>query len=238
MPIPNSNTRRNAVNLTGHKFGRWTVISFFDKVEYKYAHGRGSTCLRWLCRCECGEEKIVRGNSLKNGSSVSCRCYQREFQYKRKLRHGHTGRAIGVDHSTPEYQAWAHMIQRCLNSSCPEYRNYGARGITVCERWMEAKNFLADMGPRPSAKYSLDRINNDGNYEPDNCRWATQHQQQRNRRTNRWIEWNGRTQVLADWARELGFPKNVITSRMSLGWTVERTFTTPYARRRLVTTAT
>jgi len=121
------------------------------------------------------------------------------------------------------------MIQRCTNPDFPEYEHYGGRGITVCERWHDFANFLADMGERPSSKYSIDRFpDNNGNYEAENCRWATSREQGRNKRTNRIIEAFGRKQLLCEWAEETGLSPTLITARMGrLGWSIERALSTP-----------
>lgn len=118
----------------------------------------------------------------------------------------------------PEYFAWHAMMSRCYRKYHQSYRNYGARGITVCSRWHSYENFLADMGRRPSTQHSLDRIDNDGNYEPDNCRWATYKEQQRNKRTSAHITIDGRTQTVSDWADEMGVSRNRIQSRINIGW--------------------
>lgn len=127
------------------------------------------------------------------------------------------------------YGVWCMMRRRCSNPSSHNYKHYGARGIRVCERWMNDFNaFIQDMGPRPAGQ-SLDRINNDGNYEPSNCRWATPTEQRNNRRTDNevLIEFNGKSQNQSAWEREYGLPRNVLRSRLVLGWTIERALTTP-----------
>lgn len=126
------------------------------------------------------------------------------------IRHGH---AAG-GRKTPEYNVWASMVCRCRTSSHTSYKYYGARGINVCERWLVFENFLADMGPRPSARHSLERIDNNGNYEPDNVRWATTAQQARNRRNSRLVTWRGRTQTITDWEREIGLGRDTLAARL------------------------
>lgn len=122
------------------------------------------------------------------------------------------------------------MLQRCRNKKCAAWKDYGKRGIKVCTRWESFDSFYADMGPRPSSLHTLDRYpNQNGDYEPANCRWATREQQSRNRRSNRSITFNGRTQLLKDWAEETGLPRETIASRLRSGWSVKRTFTTPRA---------
>jgi hypothetical protein len=149
------------VLCAGDRFGRLVAIkSVFT--------GRGG----WLCQCDCGKRCVVQANNLARGGTISCGCKKNE------ARHGHASRAK----KDPTYETWVNMKQRCTNPGRLEYRYYGGRGIRVCERWSTSyETFLADMGPRPPRK-TIDRINNDGNYEPGNCRWATQSEQVRNQR--------------------------------------------------------
>ena len=130
---------------------------------------------------------------------------------------------------TPEYVVWAGIIQRCTDPGCGSYQRYGGRGITVCDRWRNSfENFLADMGPRPGLEYSIDRINNGGNYEPGNCRWATREEQRSNTRRNRVIEWNGVRRTLAQWERSLGMRRGTLQARLDQHhWSLERALTTP-----------
>ena len=124
---------------------------------------------------------------------------------------------------TAEYAAWIHMIQRCNNPSNPRFQDYGGRGIRVCERWEEFSNFIHDMGLRPSTGHSIERINNDGNYEPNNCRWATRKQQGSNKRNNTNITCDGVTQTIAAWADQLGVSQQKLRHRVKKGWSHERT---------------
>lgn len=127
-----------------------------------------------------------------------------------------------------EYRAWRSMVARCCSSSCAAYPYYGGRGIKVCDRWRESFSaFLADMGRRPSEQHSIDRINNDGNYEPGNCRWATWTEQARNRRSNVLIEHNGETLPLVVWAERCGMRPSALAMRLSYGWTIERMLSEP-----------
>ncbi|MFA4845082.1 MAG: hypothetical protein WC654_00800 [Patescibacteria group bacterium] len=129
---------------------------------------------------------------------------------------------------TKEYMCWLNMKKRCLNPIATHYDRYGGRGIKVCEQWVKSfEDFYKDMGPCPE-KYTIERIDNDGNYEPGNCRWATRGDQVRNTRRNHWIEFNGRKMVLNDWAKELGIPRRIIGARLNrYGWTIERALTQP-----------
>jgi len=127
----------------------------------------------------------------------------------------------------PEYLAWRAMKQRCQNSSCRAYQNYGGRGISICERWKKYENFLADMGSRPGPHYSLDRIDNNGNYEPKNCRWATRKEQGNNRRTTKLICYLGKTMSLKEAAAIAGLDHRVVYKRIEFGWSALKAITTP-----------
>lgn len=202
----------------GAKFNRWTVLSAAHQIPTDAAHK-----FRWLCRCECGTERIVIGRSLVDGKSKSCGCYERDNPSR--LRHGH-GKP---GHQTPEYIAWANMIQRGSNTNRPQAHDYVNRGITVCARWSSFDSFLQDMGLRPGKGYSIDRRDNNGIYEPDNCYWATRLEQGRNQRSNYWIEWKGERLTASDWARRLQCNRRTLTGRIEKGWSIERAMTTPFS---------
>ena len=207
-------------DLTGQIIGRWTVLRFAGSVK-------GATY--WTCQCSCPKRTIrdVSGQSLrraregKKNGSMSCRCLQREVQ-----------RALQTTHNmseSPEFWHWTYMLGRCLNPNDTNYPFYGGRGITVCDRWRTSfEAFYADMGPRPSNNHSLDRYPDpNGPYAPGNTRWATRHEQSRNRRHHRMITYHDETLCLMDWAIKLDKPYNTLYSRLSRNWSVERAFETP-----------
>lgn len=170
--------------------------------------------------CVCGKTTFVHASRLLSGRSKSCGCKYWGVGKGDQKTHGMAG--------TPEWKAWAHMRERCLNPKAHEYRNYGARGISICERWESFKNFYEDMGTRPSAGHSIDRFpNNDGDYEPSNCRWATRLQQQRNRRVTVRVEYQGVVRSLADLSDEVGIPYRLAACRVKNGWDVHRALTEP-----------
>lgn len=207
---------RKYTDIAGQKFGRWTAIRRVDDDATN-----GSTC--WLFRCDCGTEVTRVASKLISaairGAAISCGCYSKAL----KTRHGQ--RRVGA--TSAEYHTWSGMLYRCENPVDPNYKNYGGRGITVCERWHNFIDFFADVGRRPSARHSLDRIDVNGNYEPGNVRWATSREQHRNRRNNHRITYAGETLCVVEWAERLGVSTSVIHRRLKHGWSVERTLTTP-----------
>jgi hypothetical protein len=210
------------IELTGRVFGRLTVIGQCARSD---AQGRP----RWSCICECGTAVDVRGGDLRQGKQVSCGCYCRERAAESaKNRLTPYGRKKG----SPTYKTYRCMIDRCYCKSSDQYHRYGARGITVCERWLESfENFLEDMGKRPLGK-TLERIDNDGNYEPDNCVWASPTEQANNKSSNRLLFYRGRTMTVSQWARELNIPVGRVFNRLYKGLYIDDIFDRGDRRRR------
>lgn len=202
------------IDLIGKKFNRLTVI----KQSNRNKHGQ----IQWLCECDCGKKTIVPGHCLRKGNTRSCGCLQREIIGKLFTKHGHNSK----DGKSKVYQAWDDMTQRCTNPNFRQYKDYGGRGIIICERWKKFTNFLRDMGEPTTNKHTLDRINNNGNYCKSNCHWATRKQQQRNKRNNHLITFGGKTQCLFSWAEETGIKYQTIQGRLGRGWSIEKTLTT------------
>jgi hypothetical protein len=161
------------IDLIGRRFGRLVVLNELPRRSH-------NPRIQYLCRCDCGDERAYAGSDLRYGDSKSCGCLRREMLRARNYRHGEAVRKTVL--RTSEYRAWQEMKRRCSDPTRRGQENYIGRGITVCERWASYRDFLADMGRRPSPKHSLDRLNVNGNYEPINCRWATTIEQRRNRR--------------------------------------------------------
>jgi hypothetical protein len=203
---------RYIIKITpGEVYNRWTVLEEAPRNIHNYR------C--WWCRCVCGTVRSVVGRTLVDGSSKSCGCLQQN----------------ACDHRTdhPLYTLWHSMIQRCTCPTDDNFPRYGGRGITVCERWCDFALFLADMGPRPSSKHTLERLDNNRGYEPGNVVWATYAQQLRNTRRNRWLTFNGETKCVTDWASQYRLAVHTITLRLQKGWPVGAALTTPrYVRYR------
>lgn len=198
----------------GEKFNRLTAVSF---------HHRDDKLYFWTFKCDCGNETVTNSSSVVRGKTRSCGCLQKEtianVGYSNAT-HGHS--------RTPEYGTWLAMHRRCSDKDAPGYENWGGRGITVCERWKELSNFIADMGPRPKGRYTLERVNNELGYSPENCVWASYHTQHRNKRTNINVEYNGQTMCLKDAAKLAGINYSTVCKRISaLGWTPQQAITAP-----------
>lgn len=208
IPLPKVH---NFKNLTGQRYGRYTVISYAGKPNGKHT--------MWQCRCDCGIVKLVDSSALSRGKVVSCGCYNQEKRIQRTTVHG-------MSH-TLTYSSWWNMINRCTRPHHRKYKFYGGRGIQVCDRWLNFENFFLDMGSRPSKAHTIDRIDPDGHYEPSNCRWASKLEQASNMRSNRRITFQGETLSMAEWARRMGLTYGTLEKRMRLKWSVADALTAP-----------
>ena len=210
MSYPRSEDLQGYIlNLSGQELGHIRVIRRSDN--------RGAHTY-WLCKCVCGKEWEVRGSLIQRRIIESCGCKSKSIKHNMW--------------KTREFAAWQTMVARCENENVKNYPNYGGRGIKVCHRWRKSfKNFISDMGRRPTSRHSLDRINNDEDYSPTNCRWATPKEQGRNRRTNNLITIDGETKTLTDWMEVYGISKGGVHYRVKRkGWTYEKALTEPSNR--------
>lgn len=197
---PKSSTLKRWI---GRRYGRWTVIAFDSYVR---------NVMIWVCRCDCGNIRSVPNSNLQSGSSQSCGCLSRELSSKRLTRHGKSRSRV--------YRIWGGMVGRCTNPNDPAWKHYGGRGIEVCDRWLTFSNFIEDMGDPPDG-LTIERIDNDKGYSPDNCHWATMLEQQNNRRNNVVLEVNGRQQTISQWAREKHLSRQLIQYRLAAGWAID-----------------
>lgn len=202
-------------DLTGQRFGRLLVASYAGKHRKRH---------KWNCVCDCGNLSCIDRPQLTGGKSVSCGCYKKELLSRVAKTHGMCNSA--------EYHIYRNMLARCHNEKNTSFPGYGGRGITVCDRWMESfENFYADMGSRPSKIHSIDRINNDGNYEPGNVKWSTPSQQTRNCRHTKKIFYKGESKLVMDWAAIFGIDRHVLYYRIRNKWSPEKTLETPVGRK-------
>lgn len=208
------------MELTGQRFGR--LVALYDTGERKSGH------VVWHCKCDCGNEVDVIGRNLTSGYTTSCGCYKRE-----RVAEVHTVHGMAQHRERhPVYWTWQAMLQRCKNPSHKYYKDYGGRGIKVCDEWHDPVVFinwaLANGWQRG---LSIDRIDNSGNYEPSNCHWVTQKEQTRNRRSNHLITFDGKTQTVVQWAEEVNISPRTLYSRINQShWPIERALTEPVRR--------
>lgn len=201
-------------DLTGIRFGRLIVLGLHHKKQrYNKNKTKAGHQYFWLCKCDCGNETIVLGDNLKKGNTQSCGCIHKEVTTKHNLC------------NTRLYSIWHKMIDRCKNSNNTYYHCYGGRGIKVCDEWKEFKNFyIWAIKNGYTDNLSIDRINNNDNYKPTNCRWADNKTQSRNRRTNKYITFNNETHCLIEWAEILNIKYKTLNNRLLRGWEIERAF--------------
>ena len=206
-------------NIVGRQFG---MLIVFAEVLPEHKNEQRPH----LCICDCGEWTVVSLNSLTTYNTQSCGCLlskTRKDGSRKKTTHGETRNG----RQSREYVSWYCMKTRCLNSNADEYSNYGGRGIKICERWLNFENFLADMGRKPGRGYTLERKDTEGNYEPENCKWATSTEQVRNRRTTKRITYKGEDRPLAEWATIKSIPYGTLSARIKADWSLERAMESP-----------
>lgn len=207
------------IDLTGQRFGRLVVEGFSHKGKDGHS--------MWKCRCECGNIKVINGTSLKYGRSKSCGCLHNELLSDRNFKHG--------ERHTRLYNIWCGMIGRVEFESQEGYKNYGGRGITVCEEWRTSFEKFRDWALNHGYQddLTIDRIDVNGNYCPENCKWSTAKEQARNKRNNAKITYKGKTQALAQWSEERGIRQETLWHRLNtLGWSVEKAFEIPVRKLR------
>jgi len=192
------------IDLTGQRFGKLVVLSRAKNVKRRTA---------WLCRCDCGAEAVKITKYLRNGETTSCGC---AGTHVCETKHG-------LSYKIPEYTVWKRLRRRCNSPTATDYPRYGGRGIKVCKRWDAFANFLADMGRKPSPDHSIERRDNNGDYCPENCVWATDAEQRRNKRTSVILTRpkDGKRMNIKDWARELGVATGTINRRLRNGWSLD-----------------
>jgi len=198
------------LDLMGKKFGKLEVLKRVENSRNRKA--------QWLCVCDCGEMKVVISASLVRGHTTSCGCYNKS-------------KRVNITHDsthTPEYVSWCEMKTRCLNKNRKQWSDYGGRGISICDRWLYSfQNFVADMGPKPTKHHTLDRIENDKGYSPDNCKWSTRLEQNRNRRTDILYTFNGKTLNRVEWAKLYNMSYFTLVHRLKIGLSIEESLTNP-----------
>ncbi len=203
---------------TGKLYGRLVVLRRNGSNKYRLA--------MWLCECSCGNVVTIRGNDLRTGHTTSCGCYSIDrtiaFNKKNNTTHGSTG--------SKTYVAWRSMKARCLNKNSESYGRYGGRGIVICDKWVDSfESFLVDMGEAP-ASMTLDRIDNNGDYTPGNCKWSTCEEQANNRSSNVILTVDGCSMSISMWARKVGLKRSTLEARIKNGWRHEKAVNTPVMR--------
>ncbi len=209
---------RAVIDISGQKYGRYTVI----KRDGSNKSGNAT----WLCQCDCGVYKVVAAGALRSGETKSCGCWIRDVTSERSITHGNS--------KTRLYKIWIGMKSRCYNPKTNNYKDYGGRGIYICDLWKDYfESFMEwSLAHGYQSNYSIDRINNDGPYAPNNCQWITKFDQQSNKRSNRLIEIDGIVNTVAEWGRVYGIDPQAIWGRINRGWDDSLAVTTPSDKRR------
>lgn len=202
---------KQAKDITGQRYGRLVVLG---------PVGRAGNHIKWLCLCDCGNTAHALGFNMHTGSTTSCGCYRAD---RVTTADGHTAH--------PLYRIWKAMLQRCNEPTCGGYEHYGARGIRVWEEWSQSfvafKHFVETLPNYGHKGVSIDRINNNGNYEPSNVRWSTRVEQAQNTSRNKYLTYNGKSQCQQSWAKEYGIHSSTLAGRLQRGWDMERALTAP-----------
>ena len=202
------------IDLSNQRFHNLIVISY-------NSHKHKS--IFWNCICDCGGKGVFSSSALRANRAKRCGVCSKKHSIQKKTKHG-------MSHSNI-YYSWTGMISRCYDKNIISYKNYGGRGIIVCDRWKDKEtgfiDFLSDMGPRPTLQHSIDRIDNNGNYEPSNCRWATRKEQSNNRRINRMITYCGEKKTASEWSNIVNITAETLYKRTKRGWSDEKTIETP-----------
>lgn len=216
-----ANTKRKLIDLTGQQFGRLTVLTETRVPDRIRPSGRKA----WICRCVCGTFVTLKHGQLVS-KTRSCGCLSSDVTVaQNRARKGTHRKAIRFK-ELPEYETWCGMKKRCNNPNTKGFSDYGGRGITVCDRWQHSfADFLADMGSRPSRDHTIERINNEKGYSPDNCKWLEKEKQAQNKRNNRTLTFKGETLCISEWARRTGFHIETLRRRLAKNWSIEHTLT-------------
>jgi len=204
---------KSILDLTGHVYGRLTVLSFYSRFEHK---------TKWRCICECGNFCIVPTNRLRSGNTKSCGCLHTEIVSKLFYIHGKS--------YTLEHQSWTAMIQRCTNKNNIGYSDYGGRGIEVCERWFNFENFYEDMGPKDSPDCTIERDDPNGDYEPENCYWLPKRDQNKNTTRTRRFTVNGEELCLTDIAKKYNIDRQIFRRWLKKGYSIEEIINGSYKK--------
>jgi hypothetical protein len=204
---------KTPINESGKRYGRLVVLN--------YTHSNKDKKACWDCKCDCGNIHNATGKSLRSGKCKSCGCLADETRGDAIATHGYCRGG-----KRAEYHVWRSMKERCSNPNNKQYSRYGGRGIKICKRWFNSfAFFIKDMGDKPSPGMTIERINNNGGYNPKNCKWATWSEQQNNKSTTRFLVLNGRKETIKQWSEITRIPYQAIVTRLYRGWSEERTLT-------------